>query len=68
MKTSHRDIINDLGIDIVAHATGKSRAAVASWRDRDNIPARYWIDIVGLCETSRDYVLRELAIWAKEKK
>lgn len=67
MKTSHRDIINELGIDAIASATGKSRAAVASWRDRDNIPARYWIDIE-LCEASKDYVLRELAVWAREKK
>lgn len=43
----HAEIIKRLGgVDAVAHAIGYNRSAIASWRDRNNIPARVWIDLV----------------------
>lgn len=44
--TTHADILNALGIDAVAAATGKSKPAVLSWRDRSSIPAHVWPEIV----------------------
>lgn len=62
---SHRQIIDLIGVDEVASHLDKPKAAVMSWRDRDNIPARYWYDLAWLGDINDGDVLWALAHAAK---
>lgn len=66
----HAEIIKKLGgADAVARTLGQSKAAVASWRDRNNIPARVWVELINIHGAKdADVTLYSLAEGVKQRR